>query len=247
MPNKCRKIVVLYMISPAQLAQKALRWHQLIQETPQPIHPVVPIPPAKHLQWLDLSAGNARLALVDVVDTAGLDRFIQQELERQSGFGGIGGYMEDRRLYLRSQVFAGEEHRTLHLGVDIWLPAGTPVLAVMPGNIHSFADNAGFGNYGPTLILQHQLEELTFYTLYGHLSRQSLQGLYPGKVVAAGEQIATLGHAAENGDWPPHLHFQIMLDLGGLRGDFPGVAAPSQEAHYRLLCPDPNLLLKYPA
>jgi murein DD-endopeptidase MepM/ murein hydrolase activator NlpD len=126
------------------------------------------------------------------------------------------------------------------------LPTGTPIFAVLPGKVHSFADNAGFGDYGPTIILEHTVTDLTFYTLYGHLCRPSLQTLYEGKPVQAGEQIGTLGCEDENGNWPSHLHFQVMLDLEGRRGDFPGVAAPSQQAYYQQVCPDPNGLLSYP-
>ncbi|EMR02445.1 peptidoglycan DD-metalloendopeptidase family protein [Cesiribacter andamanensis] len=234
------------MISAIDLSHKALRWQELIQSAAQSIRPVVQLSDQQRLVWLDLSGANTRLAAIQVADTGGLDAFICAECSRQEGIGGIGGYMEDRRLYLRSAVFAGEEHRTLHLGVDIWLPAHTPIYAALGGRVHSFADNAGFGNYGPTIILEHQLEEITFYTLYGHLSRQSLLELEEGKPVAAGEQIASLGTAEENGDWPPHLHFQIMLDMEGMKGDYPGVAAPSRADYYRLRCPDPNILLKFP-
>jgi peptidoglycan LD-endopeptidase LytH len=228
------------------LTQHALRWHQLIQSDSLEIQPVVALGQDERLIWLDLSGKNARLASIAVTDTLGLEEFISLEYTRQQGIGGIGGYMEDRRLYQRSAVFAGEEQRSLHLGVDIWMPAETPVYAPLAGTVHSFADNAGFGNYGPTIILEHQLEDITFYTLYGHLSRQSLQGLSAGRTLAAGEQLASLGRAEENGDWPPHLHFQIMLDMEGNKGDYPGVAAPSRALHYQQLCPDPNLLLKIP-
>jgi peptidoglycan LD-endopeptidase LytH len=228
------------------LSQKAHRWHQLIQSDRLEIQPVVALGLEERLIWLDLSGKNARLASITVTDTLGLQEFITQEYSRQQGVGGIGGYMEDRQLYRRSTVFAGEEPRSLHLGVDIWLPAETPLYAPLAGTIHSFADNAGFGNYGPTLILEHQLEDSTFYTLYGHLSRQSLQGLAEGQPIEAGAHLARLGRAEENGDWPPHLHFQIMLDMEGNRGDYPGVAAPSRAAHYRMLCPDPKLLLNIP-
>jgi peptidoglycan LD-endopeptidase LytH len=234
------------MNATQDLTQIAHRWHQLIQSDSLALHPVVALSREERLVWMDLSRNNTKLASVNVTDTLGLEEFINLEYSSQQGIGGIGGYMEDRLLYQRSAVFAGEEQRSLHLGVDIWLPAETPVHAPLAGTVHSFADNAGFGNYGPTIILEHQLEDITFYTLYGHLSRQSLLGLSAGRAIAAGEQLACLGKAEENGDWPPHLHFQIMLDMEGNIGDYPGVAAPSRAAHYHLLCPNPNLLLKIP-
>ena len=233
------------MISPQVLEDKATHWQHVLPLLQSAAKPVVKLPPTQQLSWIDLSAGNKELAKLDVVNTAAIDAYIMQELEKQGTAGAIGGYLENRLLYLRSDVFAGEEHRTLHLGVDIWLPAGAPIYAVLPGKVHSFADNANFGDYGPTIILEHYLEGVQFYSLYGHLSRESLAALKEGQKVEAGEQISTLGNEAENGNWPPHLHFQLMLDMEGRKGDFPGVGAPSRKNYYALLCPDPNLLLRY--
>ena len=105
------------------------------------------------------------------------------------------------------------------------MPAGTPVLAPLPARIHSLADNANFGDYGPTVVLEHNLEGVVFYTLYGHLARREWAQLRPGQPLAQGEMFATVGPWPENGDWPPHLHFQLITDMQGRSGDFPGVSA----------------------
>ena len=47
----------------------------------------------------------------------------------------------------------------------------------------------------------------------------------------------------ENGGWPAHLHFQIIGDLMGFIGDFPGVAKQSEIEEWLERCPDPNLIL----
>ena len=86
-----------------------------------------------------------------------------------------------------------------------------------------------------------------FYTLYGHLSRSSLAGLAVGAPIQAGQQLGQIGAPPANGDWPPHLHLQLLVDPLELGCDFPGVAAPSQAAVYCSLSPDPNLLLGIPA
>ena len=85
-----------------------------------------------------------------------------------------------------------------------------------------------------------------WYTLYGHLSRDSLAELRPGQRIAAGEEIGRIGPYPENGDWAPHLHFQLITDLLGREGDFPGVAPPSQRRVWLSLSPDPNLVLGIP-
>ena len=196
---------------------------------------------------LDLSATNPRLATADLRDTAAFDLLLSDLLAHQNATIGIGGYLENRVIYRRSPHFgpgAAEEARSLHLGVDVWLPAGTPVLAPLPAVVHSLADHEGFGDYGPTVILQHELEGTVFYSLYGHLSRREWLRLTAGQALEKGEAFATVGPFPENGDWPPHLHFQLIADLQGRTGDFPGVARPSEQAQWAALCPDPNLVLQ---
>ena len=190
---------------------------------------------------LDFSARNAALREIDVKDTPAFDRWLSEVLQ---GRVGVGGYLEDRTLYRRSSHFGGEEPRSVHLGVDVWTKAGTEVQAPVAGRVHSFQDNQGFGNYGPTIILKHRLADQPFYTLYGHLSRASLDGLAPGQPVVQGQRIGAIGPYPENGDWPPHLHLQMMTDMLGWVGDFPGVVAPSQRAEYAKICVDPEYLLR---
>ena len=199
------------------------------------------------LVCLDFSGANQTIAALDLSSSAALGRYIWSEIAAKGAAFGIGGYGEDRIWYRRSPHFAaGEEIRSIHLGIDIWCQAGTKVSAPLAGTVHSFKDNNNFGDYGPTVILEHELEAIRFFTLYGHLSRRSLDRLRIGSSIRAGEIFAELGTEEENGDWPPHLHLQLILDLGGMAGDFPGVAAPSTAECYLTLCPDPKLLLPGP-
>ena len=196
---------------------------------------------------LDFTAHNPLVAATDLRDTAAFEQLVHGLLAAQGAAIGVGGYLEPRVIYRRSPHFglaATEEPRSLHLGVDVWLPAGTPVLAPLPATVHSLADNANFGDYGPTVILEHELEGTVFYSLYGHLGRREWQRLRPGQALAPGEAFATVGPYPENGDWPPHLHFQLIADLQGRAGDFPGVARPSERAAWAARCPDPNLVLQ---
>ncbi len=162
---------------------------------------------------------------------------------------GIGRYDEERLIYSAAQFRPlGGEPRTLHLGVDLFQPAGAPVFAPLAGTVHSFADNDLPLDYGPTVILRHAPAGCTpFFTLYGHLSRASLDGLEEGRPVGRGRRIGTLGGVGENGGWAPHLHVQLVLDLLDRRGDFPGVGTVSERAVWLSLCPDANLLLGIPA
>jgi 4-aminobutyrate aminotransferase-like enzyme/Ser/Thr protein kinase RdoA (MazF antagonist) len=199
---------------------------------------------------LDLSVGSLTMGSpADYADPATFTRRIQTTLDEAGAVVGVGRYDEARLIYT-ADFFreASGERRTIHLGLDLFAPAGTAVYAPLPGTIHSFADNPAHQDYGPVLILAHQTGEgQPFYTLYGHLSRASLANWQVGRPVQSGEQIGALGDISENGGWPPHLHFQIITDLLDLGIDFPGVAPASQRDIWRGLSPDPNLIVGLPA
>jgi 4-aminobutyrate aminotransferase-like enzyme/Ser/Thr protein kinase RdoA (MazF antagonist) len=164
---------------------------------------------------------------------------------------GIGRYGEPRLVYTSSMFGSSQkptdERRTIHLGIDVFAKAGDPIYAPLEGSVCAFNNNSAPQDYGPVIILKHSTEDGdAFYTLYGHLSEQSLIGLSVGKPVAKGEQLATIGAPDVNGGWTPHLHFQIILDLLELGCDFPGVALPSQREAWLSFSPDPNLILGIP-
>jgi murein DD-endopeptidase MepM/ murein hydrolase activator NlpD len=201
---------------------------------------------AKNTMKLDFSPENKELLNVDLGNTASFDRYVFDQLKREGMKYGIGGYLENRAIYRRSEVFATEdsEFRNIHLGIDIWTEAGAPVYAPLDGKVHSFRDNAGFGNYGATIILEHEVEEKSLYSLYGHLFLSDLDGLKIGQEVKAGDLLCHVGPFPENGDWPPHLHFQLIWDMQENAGDYPGVAAKNKLEFYKANCPDPNLILR---
>lgn len=206
--------------------------------------------PVSGYTHVDLSIHNPELTGEQLASDAAFSDFLSAYLKTRRKDLAWGGYNEKRGLYRRSELFSAkveeEEIRNIHLGIDIWVDAGTPVLAALSGRVHSFANNAGFGDYGPTIILEHQFQGQNFFTLYGHLSLESLNDIREGQGVDKGQQIATLGTPSENGNYAPHLHFQIMRELQGRRGDFPGVTSIKELEEYLEVCPDPNLLLKIP-
>ncbi|MBS1531529.1 MAG: peptidoglycan DD-metalloendopeptidase family protein [Bacteroidetes bacterium] len=195
----------------------------------------------------DFTAANKELSPKIFEDTARFCNWVNRKLKETGSRYGVGGYMEHRTIYSRSEHFStADEPRRLHLGIDIWAEAGTPVYAPIVGAIHSFRDNNNHGDYGPTIILQHNLDGLVLYTLYGHLSRTDLAGLRIGDPIQKGQKIGAFGSQEENGHWPPHLHFQLMFDMEGMTGDYPGVAKFSEKAKWMANVPDPNLILQFP-
>jgi murein DD-endopeptidase MepM/ murein hydrolase activator NlpD len=228
---------------------------------------VVPFHSSDKFLWLDFTENNTELTEEILLDTARFSGYINSKLQ---GFSyGVGGYNEHRTIYRRSHVFdtsflpskeendlqkddpadkppldnQRDEPRRLHLGIDIWGPAGTPIYAPLEGTVHSVAFNDAYGDYGATLILQHEVDGLLFHTLYGHLSLASIQEKMEGQIITKGEWIAAFGEPAENGQWPPHLHFQVILDMQGMKGDYPGVCRYSERETYLTNCPDADLIL----
>jgi peptidoglycan LD-endopeptidase LytH len=195
----------------------------------------------------DFTAASTDLIHLDINDVSGFTDYLFSRIAAAGVPVGIGRYDEDRVLYRHSPLFDGEaERRSVHLGLDFFVVEGTEVRAPLPATVHSLADNSGLGDYGPTVILAHRVGGVPFFTLYGHLGRDVLCTLSAGQEIAPGESFGSVGGVHENGSWPPHLHFQIIADLLGRSGDFPGVAAPSERERYLALCPDPNLMLQVP-
>lgn len=196
---------------------------------------------------LDLSVNNELLKTVDVSSSDKLGVYIDRHIAMNEVKVAYGGYLEKRGIYNRSDYFNDqnpETERNIHLGLDLWIATETPIYAPLDGEVHSFQNNTNFGDYGPTLILKHKVENVEFYTLYGHLSVASIENIQVGQTFAKDMQIATLGDASVNGDYPPHLHFQIIKNMQDFSGDYPGVSSQKDVSFYKENCPDPNLLLQ---
>lgn len=212
--------------------------------------------------WMDLGVGSPDLGTwADIEDAQKLHHLIDDRLRMDGGASsgpvsstlrpGIGKYDEVRPFYTSDAYEVrgneGPEWRTVHIGLDVFLPPGTPVFAPFDGVVHSFQDNGNDRDYGPTILLEHHFEakggnNVPFYTLYGHLTRTSLENIAVGQVFKAGEKLCEIGPMPENGNWSPHVHFQVMLDTLGRSGDFPGVTFPEKRAIWTSICPNPGLI-----
>jgi len=195
---------------------------------------------------LDLSVTNSELIANKPENADDFELFISNFLKKNNAEVAFGGYIEGRTLYQRSTIFKNDSisERNIHIGLDLWTKVGTTVLAPIDGKVHSFKNNIGLGDYGPTIILEHTVENEIFYTLYGHLSLESIENLIVGTFFNKGEQIGNLGSSDVNGDYAPHLHFQIIHNIEAYSGDYPGVCSTNDLNFYIENCPDPNLLLK---
>jgi murein DD-endopeptidase MepM/ murein hydrolase activator NlpD len=203
------------------------------------------------LGLIDLSVSNIELSGISFLSIPALGDYILNKLRSNNLSFLIGGYGEIRSIYRESILFNSNtdspnqlpaEPRSLHLGLDIWGAAGTPVFAPYEAHVHSFQYNNAPADYGATIILEHEIDGNCFFTLYGHLSLKDIEGLRSGNKIKSGEEFAHFGIPKENGGWPPHLHFQIIHDLQHFKGDYPGVCKLSEREFFLKNCPDPDMI-----
>lgn len=118
-----------------------------------------------------------------------------------------------------------------HLGIDLHAVAGTRVQAPFAGRVAFVA--------GSTVVLEHDAAGQTFWTLYSHLSPDSVAALRVGQHIVGGEGFATLSNLAK-------LHLQIVTDHLGLGAAMPHVGVGADWAVWRAISPDPSGVLGLP-
>ncbi|MBQ7341313.1 MAG: M23 family metallopeptidase [Oscillospiraceae bacterium] len=93
----------------------------------------------------------------------------------------------------------------VHNGIDIAAEAGTPVMAAAAGEVYTVYDD---DTMGKTVVIRHAGGYTTRYASLG-----DDVAVEPGKTVALGEKIGTVGQSAlmetALGD---HLHFSVTLN-----------------------------------
>ena len=209
---------------------------------------MVPDKAYNNVQSPDMSVGSTFLGNTNEFTDINFLAFKRNQIQKEFPDSLLaGGYLEPRAFYstdaFKSEGNNGPQYRTIHLGIDIWLDAGTEIHSPIDGTVFSVFDNDLDKDYGPTVIIEHKpTKNLTFYSLFGHLSKTSLELTSKGDVVKKGELIGYIGDMTENGHWPPHLHYQVILDMLGNKTNFQGVAFPHDQEVWRSLCPDPNLM-----
>lgn len=235
-------------LEPCPHSSDIVEW--LRTNSPQLSSPIGLILTETNCTVIDLSVGSTYVATPhQLADHKIFGDLVSRELENAGVEVGIGRYDEPRLIYTGAQYRSyADESRTVHLATDLFVKAGSPVYAVCNGKIHSFADNAKPYDNGPTVVIEHTTApgKTPFYTLYAHLTRGSLTRLGPGISVKSGEFIGRVGDYPDNGGWPPHLHFQLIVDMLDKEGDFFGVAPPSKREIWKSISPDSNIILQIP-
>jgi 4-aminobutyrate aminotransferase-like enzyme/Ser/Thr protein kinase RdoA (MazF antagonist) len=199
---------------------------------------------------VDLSVASA-LVVGDEgdLDVPGWGARVDELVRRSPGELALGFHDEARLVYDTPAFDAPSdelpERRTIHIGADVFGPAGTAVRAPFAGEVVSVVDNDAPLDYGPTVILRHApAPGVEWCTLLGHLDHEVLTRLAPGMQLAAGDLVGRFGPPAHNGGWTPHLHLQLLDASLAPSGDAPGVCAPSERDVWLALAPDPVPLLR---
>jgi len=190
-------------------------------------------------EWLGLSHNFKDLDLfenkIKYLQQQNLDKIIS------------GGYLEPRQLYntenYKRECNNGIESRTIHLGVDFWVGEGTEITNLFDGIVDTISIDKNEKGYGGLIIIKHKINDFSFYTLFGHLSPNKFN-YNVGDFLKKGALIGIVGNKIENGNWVPHLHFQLLLSKLNYIQDFPGVSYYSEIEIFKSLCPDPNLIFK---
>ena len=175
-----------------------------------------------------------------------LDNLVEKFLKKNIG---IGLYKEKRKVYKSNHYISSLnplKRRDVHLGIDIFVEENTPIKSPLNGKVIILHNNNFKYDYGPTVILEHKINNYFFFTLYGHLSKKCLKKLKVGQIVKKGEWIGEIGDYKINGNWPPHLHFQIMTSLLNEVDNFPGVGEEYLLKIWEQISPDPNIILQIP-
>ncbi len=214
-----------------------------------PLSALFPSIDANGIHPLDLSVSGTWIG--DREEASDLDFFqykIEQLQKKVPDRIIAGGYLEPRAFY-ETEAYerkgnSGKESRTVHLGIDFWLPVNTPVHTPFDGEVVTAVNDKGDKEYGGLIILKHQEDGIDFYTLYGHQTIKSVEQWKAGDQIKKGQLLSRIANWPENGNWAPHLHFQVMLSLLNYVDDFPGVAYPGELDLWRSICPDPNLLFR---
>jgi len=94
---------------------------------------------------------------------------------------------------------------TMHWGIDLAAPLGTPISAAADGVVLRAGPASGYGN---AVYIQDADGNVQ---IYGHMKYYNVEA---GDVVSAGDQIAKVGNQGQSTG--PHLHFEIHT--GGMNG-----------------------------
>jgi hypothetical protein len=193
----------------------------------------------------DLSKNNEKIISIDTTNPEEFSKYLFDIMKEGQAKIWIWKYAENRDIY-RTSWFISWDARTIHLWIDLSMEPYSNIYCPYDWKVQSFQNNVWAWDYWPTIILEHELDWVTFYTLYGHLSLESLDGLYEWKIFKKWEKLCQVWNYPVNWNRFPHLHFQIISDMLWKKWDFYWVASEKQKDYFLSICPNPNYILQIP-
>jgi 4-aminobutyrate aminotransferase-like enzyme/Ser/Thr protein kinase RdoA (MazF antagonist) len=155
---------------------------------------------------------------------------------------GLGPWGEERTVYAGEMFvsrFIEKTRRTRHLGLDIFMAAGTRVFTPLAATVVSVEIEPDPLGYGCLIALRHEPEGCPpFISLWGHLAHEALGRLTAGDRLDAGALVGKMGTPVENGGWAPHLHLQLSTDTNLTATEILGVGEPEYLDVWAELFPD---------
>ena len=192
----------------------------------------------------DFSSKNPKTLNYNLDNFQEFNENIFNELKNSGKKWGIGEYLEERKNILRGSINIINEKRIYHLGLDIIVPYNSVVFCPLDGYVHKLGKETQKGNYGGYLILKHQVNNQTFYSLYGHLKTPHKVQL--GEKILAGQELALIGKESDSGGWFCHLHLQIITQKAFNKGYSEwGYISEKLLPKVGEYFPDPNFLFKW--
>ncbi|MHA1910779.1 MAG: aminotransferase class III-fold pyridoxal phosphate-dependent enzyme [Candidatus Kariarchaeaceae archaeon] len=199
---------------------------------------------------LDLSVGSPELVFpYDASNNDYLISMISEKINSEDRQTAIGLYRENRLLWnskeTLSQSNIGQEPNSVHLGMDLFAEPKTVVRAPLDGEVIFCGISSTIAGERPTIVLEHKIggiNDPTFYTVYACLYNETM-AIEIGQKVQAGDKIGEIGTLEENGGTPPHLHFQICLDVFDDPSVISPYCCPGNKEVWLNISPDPNLIL----
>ncbi len=158
----------------------------------------------------DFSSANPNTLDFNPADFDEFQARVFGELRAAKRTWGVGLYLEERRQLLRKFPQMIAEDRVFHVGLDIVVPEGFSLHAPLDAVVFALGMDAGAGNYGGYVILQHDSLGVPFFSFYGHLNSNHCVGV--GDRVAAGAPFASIGAREDSGNWFTHTHLQILTE-----------------------------------
>lgn len=203
----------------------------------------LPIVSSKSFYSLDLGVGSLDLAnTLNEGDSSWLKR-VSTLMQQQDAEVAVGRHNEVRAIYKEDNFcYQGNDEviwRTVNMGIEFFTSSALPVSSVYSGKV--FLKVTDTIEHGNVIVLHHEINEtLSFYTIYGGLSKSSIESIKLGAEVVTGEQIGVV--KAVEGTTLYNFHLMVVLDWPGAIESVLKVVPYHQRELYKSICPDPWLL-----